>query len=139
MKSSTSSQMESVSVSSGSTAYAECIEGVSVAVACAVWDRCTSALVDVSRSAADAACRRFRQSSTSSQMESVSASSAQVPPQTSRASRVFPSQSHAPGFAVHPHVDVSGSVADAACVEGPDAVVDVIADGVGVGRRHSGR
>ena len=78
---------------------------VSVTVAVASGDFSASTIVDGAR----ARYRRCRhrasptQSSTSSQMPSLSASAAQDPPQTPRASSWFPLQSHSPaGMSAHP-------------------------------------
>ena len=85
--------------------HAQGVELVSVAVAVSFWDVRTSALVDRSRTVADAhSSRAPTQSSTSSQMPSASASATQSPPHTPKASSWLPSQSQSPsGMSEHPH------------------------------------
>ena len=67
-------------------------------------------------------------------MPSPSESAAQVPPQTPRASSWLPSQSQSPAWdsRAAAGIDLAGTVANPAGVEGADAVVDIVTDAVAV-------
>ena len=75
------------------------------------------------------------QSSTSSQIPSLSASAVQSPPQMPRASSWFPLQSQSPvgDVVTTAFVNRTRTVTDAACIEASDAVVHVVTDAIVVG------
>ena len=72
-------------------------------------------------------------------MPSASASAVQDPPQTPRASSWLPSQSQSPsGMSAQPPRRSLGPVADPAGVQGPDTIVDIVADAIGIGVGRAG-